>query len=62
MEATAISVDSESRQPKVHEFLLYFLRLGAFRFGGPIALAGYMQRDLVEERHWVTSLTTQYRW
>src|SRR4051794_35160000 len=36
------------------EFLLYFLRLGAFGFGGPIALAGYMQRDLVERRRWVT--------
>jgi chromate transporter len=32
----------------------YFLRLGALGFGGPIALAGYMQRDLVERRGWVT--------
>ena len=32
----------------------YFLRLGAFGFGGPIALAGYMQRDLVEKRGWFT--------
>ncbi len=31
----------------------YFLRLGAFGFGGPIALAGYMQRDLTE-RKWIT--------
>ncbi len=31
----------------------YFLRLGAFGFGGPIALAGYMQRDLVP-RGWIT--------
>lgn len=31
----------------------YFLRLGAFGFGGPIALAGYMQRDLVEQRRWI---------
>src|SRR5215212_4319074 len=36
------------------EFLVYFLRLGAFGFGGPIALAGYMQRDLVERRRWIT--------
>src|SRR5262249_4293052 len=31
---------------------LYFLRLGSTGFGGPIALAGYMRRDLVEERRW----------
>jgi chromate transporter len=32
----------------------YFLNLGAFGFGGPIALAGYMQRDLQEDRKWIT--------
>jgi chromate transporter len=31
---------------------LYFLRLGTTGFGGPVALVGYMQRDLVEERRW----------
>jgi chromate transporter len=31
---------------------LYFLRLGSAGFGGPIALAGYMRRDLVEGRGW----------
>jgi chromate transport protein ChrA len=35
------------------DLLLYFLRLGALGFGGPIALAGYMQRDLVEARRWI---------
>jgi chromate transporter len=34
--------------------LRYFLRLGTFGFGGPIALAGYMQRDLVEKRRWIS--------
>jgi chromate transporter len=29
---------------------IYFLKLGTFGFGGPIALVGYMQRDLVERR------------
>jgi chromate transporter len=33
--------------------LLYFLRLGAWGFGGPIALAAYMQRDLVP-RGWLS--------
>ncbi|MBS1566993.1 MAG: chromate transporter [Bacteroidetes bacterium] len=32
---------------------LYFLRLGATGFGGPVALVGYMHRDLVEQRKWI---------
>jgi len=36
------------------DLLLYFLRLGTTGFGGPVALVGYMQRDLVEERRWFT--------
>ena len=32
----------------------YFLRLGTAGFGGPIALAGFMQRDLVERRGWIS--------
>ena len=35
-------------------FVAYFLRLGAIGFGGPIALAGHMQQDLVEGRGWIT--------
>ena len=38
----------------LREFLLYFLRLGTLGFGGPIALAGYMQRDLVERKRWIS--------
>lgn len=38
----------------MREFTLYFLRLGTFGFGGPIALAGYMQRDLVERKRWIS--------
>src|ERR1700687_6026742 len=38
----------------LREFLLYFLRLGTFGFGGPTPLAGHMQRDLVEQRRWVS--------
>jgi chromate transporter len=33
----------------------YFLRLGALGFGGPVALAHYMRRDLVDERGWITA-------
>jgi chromate transporter len=38
----------------VAELARYFLRLGTLGFGGPIALVGFMQRDLVEERRWFT--------
>jgi chromate transporter len=38
----------------IGDLLTYFLRLGALGFGGPIALAGYMQQDLVEKRRWIT--------
>ena len=31
----------------------YFLYLGALGFGGPVALAGFMHRDLVETRRWI---------
>ena len=32
----------------------YFLRLGTTGFGGPVALVGYMHRDLVEEKQWIS--------
>ena len=35
------------------ELVRYFLYLGTFGFGGPIALVGYMQKDLVEKRKWI---------
>jgi chromate transporter len=35
-------------------FLAYFLGLGTWGFGGPIASVGYMQRDLVERRAWIS--------
>src|SRR5258708_5317537 len=55
MAATVISTTPTKRQAEasLHQFDLYFLRLGCFGFGGPIALVGYMQKDLVEERHWI---------
>ena len=35
----------KQRPVRLVELVLYFLRLGALGFGGPIALAGYMQRS-----------------
>ncbi|MGH2811142.1 MAG: chromate transporter [Actinomycetota bacterium] len=36
------------------QLALYFLKLGTIGFGGPVALVGYMRRDLVEERGWIS--------
>ncbi len=42
------------RRGTLAELLRYFLYLGSLGFGGPVALVGYMQRDLVERRAWFT--------
>jgi len=36
------------------QMVLYMLRLGTLGFGGPVALVGYMHRDLVENRKWIS--------
>jgi len=41
-------------RPSSGQLLRYFLYLGSLGFGGPVALVGYMQRDLVEQRRWFT--------
>lgn len=41
------------------QMALYMLRLGTLGFGGPVALVGYMHRDLVEERKWISD--TDYK-
>src|SRR5947208_11686528 len=46
-------MSSDVEPVSLRRFVGYFLRLGAFGFGGPIALAGYMQRDLVERHRWI---------
>jgi chromate transporter len=36
------------------ELVFYFIKLGTTGFGGPVALVGYMHRDLVEKRKWIS--------
>lgn len=50
------NLQSQLSQPQysLWQLVLYFLKLGTWGFGGPIALVGYMKRDLVEERNWIS--------
>ena len=45
----------ESTAPKysLRDLIVYFLKLGTWGFGGPVALVGYMHRDLVENKKWI---------
>ncbi|RZK40035.1 MAG: hypothetical protein EOO90_16655 [Pedobacter sp.] len=36
------------------DLVIYFLKLGTWGFGGPVALVGYMNRDLVGNKKWFT--------
>lgn len=46
----------EKQQAKYHlaDLVIYFLKLGTWGFGGPVALVGYMNSDLVENKKWLT--------
>src|SRR5215468_1501999 len=39
---------------RIRELVAYFLRLGFLGFGGPVALVGQMERELVAEKKWLT--------
>jgi chromate transporter len=45
---------ANSGEYSIGNLVFYFLKLGATGFGGPVALVGYMHRDLVERRKWIT--------
>jgi chromate transporter len=50
-----MNAEAELRPCTLGDLLSYFLRLGTTGFGGPIALVGFMQRDLVEKRRWFSA-------
>lgn len=47
---------TDQNQPAytLRQLVLYFLKLGYSGFGGPVALVGYMHRDLVEKNKWIS--------
>lgn len=47
---------TDQNQPiyTLRQLVLYFLKLGYAGFGGPVALVGYMRRDLVENNKWIS--------
>lgn len=45
---------TEKKNYTLKQLVLYFLHLGYMGFGGPVALVGYMHRDLVEEQKWIS--------
>jgi chromate transporter len=45
---------TEPATGRIGELVRYFLRLGFLGFGGPVALVGQMERELVDEHKWLT--------
>src|SRR6516164_6728495 len=48
-----LTAELPHRRP-MREIVAYFLRLGTLGFGGPVALVGLMEKELVSERQWLT--------
>jgi chromate transporter len=46
--------NNESPTYNLGQLVTYFLKLGTWGFGGPVALVGYMHRDLVEDKKWLS--------
>jgi len=53
---------SPERAPHaLRDVTAYFLRLGTLGFGGPMALVGQMERDLVDGRKWLSKISSLRR-
>ena len=49
-----MSSDATPARVPIPQLVLYFLRLGTLGFGGPVALCGLMEKELVTEKRWLT--------
>jgi chromate transporter len=49
-----MEADNASRHVSIRDLVKYFLRLGVLGFGGPVALVGQMERELVGYKKWLT--------
>src|SRR5262250_2490137 len=49
-----MTTSTEVPHGKIGELVRYFLRLGFLGFGGPVALVGQMEKELVTDRGWLT--------
>jgi chromate transporter len=47
-------METVSPNYSLRDLIIYFLKLGAWGFGGPVALVGYMHRDLVVNKGWIS--------
>ena len=46
--------ETTSTRVPIRDLVRYYLRLGVLGFGGPVALVGQMERELVGEKKWLT--------
>src|SRR5919108_5302228 len=53
-QAHEMTSDGVVTRVPIRELVWYYLRLGTLGFGGPVALVGLMERELVGQRKWVT--------
>src|SRR6266404_3152430 len=51
---TPMITRSPPARSSIGELTVYFLRLGLLGFGGPVALVGQMERELVSDRGWLS--------
>jgi len=59
MDQESLEVQSSNAPYRLSQLVAYALKLGTWGFGGPVALVGYMHRDLVERKRWISE--SQYR-